>query len=220
MPLMHKIVQNLVVDFHILLDLFSAYGITLYKMRRYQGLTHQPILLFNTNIIFLRENLVMHSQKILNEQLISACTNGDEVLVKELLKQPELGNEINNTLINAAWHGHVNIVSFLLDDDRVNLEKSTPIAFLKACTNNHLNVVKFMLTTKFVQYLNSETINIMQNMMSADDLTNVIACYKPENKSLVFAYWASKQDDGNALNTALTRKIIDEEILSRYLKIL
>ena len=95
-------------------------------------------------------------QLAMDEQLLSACRDGDLNKVKLLLSQGSINlnrlDSNNSTPFYVACdEGHVEIVKLLLNDERVDInqaneDEATP--FYIACENGHTEIVKLLLNER------------------------------------------------------------------------
>jgi len=89
----------------------------------------------------------------MEDQLCSACENGDVSLVQQLLQSnPQINVNYQNNdgeipFYIVCYKGYIDIVKVLLNDERVNVNKPnagwTP--FYSACYKGHIDIVKLLL---------------------------------------------------------------------------
>jgi ankyrin repeat protein len=76
-----------------------------------------------------------------------ACAYGHLDVVQLLLREdPRIdpGSIDNQSILLASWHGHANVVKYLLADPRVNAADQEHQAVVQALIHGHMNVVKLL----------------------------------------------------------------------------
>ena len=88
-------------------------------------------------------------------QLLQLCTDGNlstvkDLITKQALNPIELKDPSGLTLLHlACQHGHLDIVQYLIKDQKCNPETTTPegrTPLHSACKSGHLHIVKYLIT--------------------------------------------------------------------------
>ncbi|GBG31360.1 Ankyrin-1 [Hondaea fermentalgiana] len=88
---------------------------------------------------------------LIDYALFWAATEGQDVVVREILKQPRLNpsKDGHASLRVAAQNGHVSVVKLLLADSRTQRRVAEPLVLASAVNADQVKVVRFLVETGF-----------------------------------------------------------------------